>query len=152
MVTWNDRSLIVVGVTKRNTLFAHFLGQAVGVELDLASDEYEVIPDLLHPITAGVLFERWAREACYASIQADRFRLVGPRPERSTRVRTMTGAWALIVDTGSQLMVYSDDDLGVVSAEALLALWRRLDRMTPSRLRAITRNLRAPDEEADDES
>jgi hypothetical protein len=135
--TWNGRSLIVVGVTDRNSVLAHFLGQGVGVELGL--DEHDLFPDLLHSTTAGVLFERWTRAAYYASIQADRFRLTGPRPEKHTRVRAVTGAWALIMDPGSQIAIHSDDDLGVAAAEALLALWERRSRMTPASFKAVKR-------------
>lgn len=133
--TWNGRSFIVVGVTDHNTVFAHSLGQGDGIELGLG--DHDIFPDLLHSITAGVLFERWTRAAYYASIQADRFRLVGPRPEKNTRIRTATGTWALIMDPGSRIAIHSADDLGVVAAEALLGLWERRGRLTPLPLKAI---------------
>lgn len=133
---WHDRHLIVVKATARRTVYGHFLGQEAGVEIGI--DEHRLIPDLLSPITAGVLFSRWAQEAHYATIQADRFRMVGPRPQNHLRVRALSGAWALTLDSGSQIHVQSDDELGIAAAEALLALWGRFDNLTPRRLHAAT--------------
>jgi len=144
VIRWAGKHLIVVKVTDHETIYCHFLGQTTGVELGL--QEHNIFPDLLSPITAGVLFERWARVACFGSIRTDRFRLVGPRPNRQMRIRTLTGAWALVIDTGSQLMTHSHDDLGVAVAESMLGLFTRLDHMTPQRLKAITREFLAPSE------
>lgn len=132
---WHGRDLLVVGVPSKTTILAHYINHTAGFEIDVF--EHALSPNLLHRITAGVLFERWAREAAFAPLQADRFRLVGPHSPNKEPGKA--GYWTLILDPGCGHQIFSDDDLGVVAAQALLGLWRRLDMMTPRTLKAATR-------------
>lgn len=131
---WHGRHLIVVKITAYDTVYGIYLGDGTGFEFGI--QEHHLTPDLLNPITTGVLFDMWAKEAHYASIQADRYRLVGPPPERRKSMQKMKGAWTLVVDTGSQIQAHSEDNLEVVAAEALLGLWNRYENLTPARIKA----------------